>query len=134
MVEDNVTNVLTDAKSKKVIEYTKEQKKEAFLKFLNWVLVKLEKEPIDEITDFKDIKKRDLETINTEDTVSDWSLILFPIFDKKKMQFYMKKYIKHYIITLIKYGAESVEKTLKGKKKKKQVNAYVIYSYDYYIV
>ena len=83
-VETKPLKDIKQRKKKEIKIYSKEQKETSLLEMLNWVLQKLNRNEINNITDFKNVTKEELDEIDyNEDT--QWETIIFPIYSKTKM-------------------------------------------------
>ena len=109
------------------------QREQAYINFLNWVLEKINLDKITQLTEFKNIPKAKLETINIDKTIDEWTILLFPFFSKKELKFYIKKHINDYILTLLRYCTKGIGKTLKAHTIKTQVNKSVTNCHTYSI-
>jgi hypothetical protein len=115
------------------IIYDITQREQAYINFLNWVLEKINMDQITQLAEFKNIPKSKLELINMEDTITEWSILLFPIFSKKELKFYIRKHINDYILTLLRYCTKGIGKNLKAQTIKTQVNKSVTNCHTYSI-
>ena len=139
MANTTVDNVLTESKKcgrkvKQKIIYTTTEKKERFLMFLNWILQKLGKDKIDDITEFKDIKRSELDTIDILGLEDEWVNLLFPVYNKANMIYYEKEKKKRYILTLLRQGCKPLQTQLHMSLYKRTVNNFTVSDYSYNIV
>lgn len=106
-----------------------------FLSFLNWILLKINMPSINKITDFQKIDRELLTSIDMELTESEWSAILFVNngFDKPKLNYYNKKIIKNYILSILKLGSKHLGYKFNGNHRRIQKEKAVIYTCEYSI-
>lgn len=79
-----------------------DDKQKIVLKFLNKILVNIGKEEIEDLTDFKDIKREDLLKQKNIDLIETMEKEIFKCFKKGQIDYHRKKTLKTYLLTLIK--------------------------------
>ena len=97
-------------------EIIKQKKMECvFLKFLNKMLVNLEKEKINKVTDFKKIDREDI--LEQKSVFASMENDLFLHFDKIKCGWYRRNYTRDYNMTFFKKAIELLGYKLVSNKK-----------------
>lgn len=97
-----------------------------FMEFINALLVSIGKNVINSLTEFKDINRDDLISDNCLNIYDQYEPKIFTVFSKKECQWYRRKIIKNYLITVIRhmcieinhkftYKCKDVSRKLNGK-------------------
>ncbi len=123
---------MTNSKKTKVV-YSNDEYVAKLLEFLNWVLKKLNKEPIDDVRKFKNIKRQEIIDIDIDKTHDEWYNILFPVFSKYKFRYSYRKETRSYIISVIRKACKEFGYKLIGYEKKKNINNFVNSHIEYTI-
>lgn len=93
-------------KTKMKIKVDKESEQyKITLEFLNTILTTMEKEQINDITEFKDINRNNLIKDECKKIVDDYLERIIKQFGKTKIAYRNRNTVDHYIISLIKYMA-----------------------------
>ena len=71
------------------------------LKFVNKILVNLEKDEIDDLTDFKDIDREDIIKDVNKKALDDMEKEILKHFEKKECSWYRRNETSHYILTFL---------------------------------
>jgi len=114
-VTDNIIVNPTPKPKRKRIKrvYSIEQKEQSFLKFLNLILNKLNKDQINAVTDFKNINRNDIINIDIEDCHDDWYDILFPTYSKTKFRYASRHDSNSYFMSVIRRCCKEINKECK---------------------
>lgn len=118
-----------------VLDKPLKERKEAFLKFLNWLLVNhLDRDKIKSFEEFKDIGKDELEEVEFEEHKDEWIDILFPSFDKYKFGFYRRAKNPCYLLTILKKCCMYTDFALESKEIITVINGKRIGHDHYYFI
>ena len=100
LYENNKENYSDSESDEDEDEDIKEKQERLFLKFLNRVLINLDKKKIETITDFKKIDREDV--INQEDIFKKMENKFYKYFDKVEIGWYKRNQIQNYSLTVFK--------------------------------
>ena len=87
------------------------------LKFVNGILDNIGREHIDDLLDFKDVKREDIIGENNKKYLEDIASTIFTHYDKKLCRYYKRAEVKHYILTLLRYMCKDIGLKLVSRRK-----------------
>ena len=107
------------------------EKYQVLLKYLNRLLVNMGNNPIQDVRDFKNIKKNDLLTEENDKVFEDMKEEIYRYYGKYNLRYDQKNTIKNYMLTLLKTMCGELflnfySKTIRKKVDNKTV-AYIMY-------
>ena len=107
-----------------------------FLNFLNWTLSKINKNPIQSPLEFVKISRNDLLTIDAISCEKEWRdmILCDGGFTAKEINYYFRKNVKSYVISLIKSMSRLLNYQLKRSTKRTQHNNVFDEHYIYTLV
>ena len=87
------------------------------LKFINKILISIEKNEIDDLTKFTDIDRKMLISAKTKEIFTDMQKELFVHFDKVKCGWYKRNKVQDYILTFLKCMCIEMGLSVKSSKR-----------------
>lgn len=92
------------------------------LKLVNKILISIGKEEIDDLRQFKNIKREVLISDTTKQIYSEMEKEIFKVFKKKECGWYLRKNVEHYILSFFRYAAKQLNLEFKLKRSSTHVN------------
>lgn len=107
-------------------------KYEVCLDLVNSILRTIGYEEIEELTDFKNVKREDLIKPEVMELIEEKEKDIFPPFDKMQCRYYNRKKRKNYEIVLLKHMVRDLELNFESQIKAKSVGyvttKYIVYN------
>ena len=102
------------------------EKYQVLLKFVNKILSNIGKEPIDNLTDFKEIERADIIKEENYESLVESKDEIFAHFNNKKCGWYRRSKTQTYILTFLRYALGEINLKLTYREQKKQTNGHVV--------
>jgi len=121
VIMEDIMDINDDDTQKDNINNSDSKKYNVTLEFVNKLLINLNKTPINNLKNFKDIDRDDIISDINKNLVSDFEKHFFPLFDKNKFGWSRRNCTRNYILTFIRYACNEINLDFKSKKKNKTV-------------
>jgi len=109
-------------------------KNNVLLKYVNAILTNIGKEPIENLTDFKEIERLD---VIKEENFESLVLLkdeIFAHFDCRQCGWYKRKSTKNYVLSFLRYALTDINLKLIYKEQRKQTDGHVVSKILYSII
>jgi len=109
-------------------------KNHVLLKYINAILINIEKEPIEKLTDFKEIERLDIIKEENFESLVVLKDEIFEHFDCRRCGWYKRKSTKNYVLSFLRYALADLNLKLTYREQKKQTDGHVVSKILYSII